>query len=155
MTRSGDEPAHARSPLRLRLGLAIFGLVCAVVGVLLFAAVEAWPLVILFAVLGIVAAVDAGVVVTRIRQGPHWQPGPDVPPYRPVPPERRTPEPRRPIPAERRTREYLLLMSLCLVLLLLAWVALRPFSTTAAVVVTVVAMLIPPVAAITANRRER
>jgi hypothetical protein len=155
MTRSGDEPAHARSPLRLRLVLAVFGLACGVVGALLFAALEAWPLAVLFAALGAVAAVDAGVVRTRIRQGPHWQPGPDVPPYRPVAPTPAPPEPRHHIPAGHRTREYLLLMSTCLGLLLLAWVALRPISTTAAVAVTVVAMAIPPIAAIKANRQHR
>ena len=155
MSRSGDEPSHARSPLGLRLGLAIFGLVCGMVGVLLFAGTEDWPLAILFAVLGVVAAVDVGVVVTRIRQGPHWQPGPDVPPYRPVEPERKPREPRQPIPVETRTREYLLLMGVCLGLLLVAWVGLRLVSTTAAVVVTVIAMVIPPVAAIVANRQER
>jgi hypothetical protein len=155
MSRSGDEPAHARSPLGLRLGLATFGLVCGIVGVLLFAGTEEWPVVGLFAVVGVVAAVDAGVVIKRIRQGPHWQPGPDVPPYRPVEPEKAPREPRQEVPVETRVREYLLLMGTCLGLLLVAWVGLRLVSTTAAVVVTVVAMVIPPVAAIVANRQER
>lgn len=155
MSRSGDEPAHARSPLRLRLGLALFGLSCGVVGVALFLATGDTPLVLLFAVLGVVAAADAAVISVRIRQGPHYQPGPDVPPYRPLEPERAVPAPRREVPASTRTREYLLLMGLCLTLLLVAWVGLRTVSTTAAVVVTLVAMVIPPIAAVVANRRHR
>ena len=155
MSRSGDEPAHARSPLGLRLALALFGMACAIAGVVLFAVTGHTPLVVLFAVLGVVAAADAAVVVVRMRQGPHWQPGPDVPPYRPVDPERRHRPPPRPVPARTRTREYLLMMGACLVLLLVAWVALRPVSTTAAVIVTVVAMVIPPAAAIVANRQRR
>ena len=155
MSRSGDEPAHARSPLGLRLGLALFGIACAVVGVVLFAVTGHTPLVALFAVLGVVAAVDAAVVVVRMRQGAHWQPGPDVPPYRPVDPQRPPRRPREQVPARTRTREYLLLMGTCLVLLLIAWVVLRPLSTTAAVVVTLVAMVIPPAAAIVANRQQR
>jgi uncharacterized protein DUF6343/DUF3099 family protein len=152
MSRSGDEPAHARSPLGLRLGLALFGVACGVAGVVLFAVAGHPPLVVMFAVLGLVAAVDAAVVVVRIRQGPHWQPGPDVPPYRPVDPPRTRRPPRPPVSERTRTREYLLLMGTCLLLLLVAWVAVRPFSTTAAVVLTLVAMVIPPAAAILANR---
>jgi Family of unknown function (DUF6343)/Protein of unknown function (DUF3099) len=155
VNRSGDEPANARSPLTLRLVLAIFGLACGVVGVVVFAVLGHTPLVGLFALLGVVAAVDAGVVIVHIRQGPHYQPGPDVPPYHPVPPDRPPRKPREPVPAATRTREYLLMMGTCLGLLLVAWVGLRLVSTTAAVVVTVIAMVIPPLAAIVANRQER
>src|SRR3982074_1455913 len=35
--RSGDEPVHARSPLRLRLGLALTGLANGLAGVIVFA----------------------------------------------------------------------------------------------------------------------
>jgi drug/metabolite transporter (DMT)-like permease len=155
MSRSGDEPMHARSPLRLRLGLAVFGAACGVVGVLLFAFTGHPPLVVLFAVLGVVAVVDAAVVARHIRQGPHYQPGPDVPPYRPVAAERRPRREPRPVPAGRRTREYLLLMGTCVLLLVIAWVGLRPVSTAAAVAVTLVAMVIPPAAVIVANRQQR
>jgi hypothetical protein len=152
VTRSGDEPAHARSPLGLRLGLALFGVACGLVGVVLFSVTGHAPLVVLFAVLGVVAVADVAVVVVRMRQGPHWQPGPDVPPYRPVEPERQARPPRQPVPVRTRTREYLILMGVCLGLLLVAWIGLRPVSTTAAVVVTLVAMVIPPAAAVIANR---
>jgi len=155
MSRSGDEPMHARSPLRLRLGLALFGVTCGVAGVVLFAATGHTPLVVVFALLGVVAVVDAAVVARHIRQGPHYQPGPDVPPYRPVDPERRPRREPRPVPARRRTREYLLLMGTCVLLLVIAWVGLRLVSTAAAVVVTLVAMVILPAAAIVANRQQR
>jgi hypothetical protein len=155
MSRSGDEPAHARSPLGLRLGLALFGLACGLVGIGIFTATGDTPLVVLFAVLGVVAAVDAAVVARHIRQGPHYQPGPDVPPYRPVDPPREARRPKQEVPVRTRTREYLLLMGTCLTLLIIAWVGLRLVSTTAAVIVTVVAMVIPPIAAIVANRQER
>jgi len=43
------------------------------------------------ALVAAVAAIDVVVVIRRIRQGPHFQPGRDVPPYRPVEqPRRRT-----------------------------------------------------------------
>ena len=155
MSRSGDEPMHARSPLRLRLGLALFGVACGVAGVVVFALTGHAPLVALFAVLGVVAVVDAGVVARHIRQGPHYQPGPDVPPYRPVEADRPPRREPRPVPAGRRTREDLLLMGTCLLLLVIAWVALRPISTAAAVAVTLLAMVIPPAAAIVANRQQR
>ena len=155
MSRSGDEPAHARSPLGLRLGLALFGAACGAAGVVLFAVTGHPPLAVGFAVLGVVALVDAAVVARHIRQGPHYQPGPDVPPYRPVEEDRPPRRERLPVPASTRVREYLVLMGVCLGLLLVAWVVLRQVSTTAAVVVTVVAMVIPPAAAIVANRQDR
>ncbi|MDI5967099.1 DUF6343 family protein [Streptomyces sp. SL13] len=93
--RTGDEPISARSPLRLRLGLALFGAACAVVGVVAFAAAghPGWAGVCGAVVL--VALADAGLVVRRMRQGAHFQPGRDIPPYHPdespPPPDRRTP----------------------------------------------------------------
>jgi drug/metabolite transporter (DMT)-like permease len=155
VSRSGDEPAHARSPLRLRLGLALFGAACGVAGVVLFAVTGHAPLAVVFAVLGVVAVADAAVVARHIREGPHYQPGPDVPPYRPMDPERPARREPRQVPASTRMREYLLLMGTCLGLLLVAWVGLRPVSTAAAVAVTLVAMVIPPAAAIVANRQRR
>lgn len=54
---------------------------------------------------------------------------------------------------ERSTRRkaYFALMGTCVVLILLAWNVVRLWSTTAAIVMSVVAMLIPPVAAIVGN----
>lgn len=78
--RSGDEPSTARSPLRLRLVLAIFGAAVATAGAAGFAlAGLVWPAA-LFAAVAAVALVNIAVVVVRLRQGPRFQPGPDVPP---------------------------------------------------------------------------
>lgn len=54
----------------------------------------------------------------------------------------------------RRRRRYLALMVVCLTLFVSAWTFVRLVSLTAAVVLCVIAMVIPPVAAIVANRRE-
>ncbi len=51
-----------------------------------------------------------------------------------------------------RKRAYFWLMGTCLVLILLAWNVVRFWSTTAAVVMSVIAAVIPPVAAIVGNR---
>jgi hypothetical protein len=48
-------------------------------------------------------------------------------------------------------RAYFTLMSICLTLIVLAWFVVRVFSTTVAVIMSVVAAGIPPVAAIVAN----
>jgi hypothetical protein len=50
-----------------------------------------------------------------------------------------------------RRRAYFALMGVCLGLILLAWNVVRFWSTTAAVVMSVVAAVIPPVAAIVGN----
>lgn len=52
---------------------------------------------------------------------------------------------------ERRKRRYLVLMGICLGLILLAWNVVRLWSTAAAVVMSIVAAVIPPVAVILAN----
>jgi drug/metabolite transporter (DMT)-like permease len=151
--RTGSEPSQARSPLRLRLGLCVFGLCCALAGVLGSAVVGApagW--VIGFGVLGLVALVDLAFVVRRIRQGPHFQPGRSVPPYRPVDAAAAIPaDGRRPAPMPVRRRWYLLLMAVCLLLFVFAWTWVRLYSVTAAVVMSVIASAIPPLAAIVAN----
>ncbi|MCY0927496.1 DUF3099 domain-containing protein [Streptomyces sp. H27-H1] len=53
----------------------------------------------------------------------------------------------------RRRRAYFLLMGGCLFLFVSAWSFVRLWSVEAAVAMCVVAMVIPPVAAIVANRR--
>jgi hypothetical protein len=50
-----------------------------------------------------------------------------------------------------RRRAYFGLMCTCVLLILLAWNVVRLWSTTAAVVMSVVAAVIPPVAAIVGN----
>jgi hypothetical protein len=54
----------------------------------------------------------------------------------------------------RRQRWYFALMGVCLVLILLAWNLVRLWSTTAAVVMSVVAAVLPPVAVVIANWGE-
>jgi hypothetical protein len=54
----------------------------------------------------------------------------------------------------RRQRWYFALMGLCVVLIVLAWNVVRLWSTTAAVAMSVVAAVLPPIAAIVANWGE-
>lgn len=54
----------------------------------------------------------------------------------------------------RRKRWYFALMGLCLLLILLAWNVVRLWSTTAAVAMSVVAAVLPPIAVIIANWGE-
>jgi len=76
MERVGNEPATARSPLRLRLVLALFGAVsCAagVAGSLWLAAADdrhqlRWTLAaVVFAAASVAALLDAVVIVNRLR----------------------------------------------------------------------------------------
>lgn len=50
-----------------------------------------------------------------------------------------------------RKRAYFALMGTCLGLITLAWLVVRLFSVTAAVVMSVIAMIIPPFAAVIGN----
>lgn len=152
-TRSGNEPLNARSALTLRLVLAAIGVVFAIGGALFFGLVVGslgW--VIGFAVAGALIAVDLAVVIRHIRQGPHFQPGPSTPPYRPVDRPSRLVLANRPtVPVAVRRRRYIVLVSISLVLLVLAWTVVHPFSVIAAVVMSLVALLLLPVAVIVAN----
>jgi hypothetical protein len=47
---------------------------------------------------------------------------------------------------------YLLLMGTCILLIVLAWNVVRLFSVPAAVAMSAVAMVIPPIAVIVGNR---
>lgn len=153
MARTGDEPIHARSALGLRLALTLAGFACwAVAAVIMLAAGER----VLAGVFGLIAAlagVNAGFVVHRIRQGPHWQPTRSTPPYRPVQEDRpRPPHPRpAPVSERTRTRRYLVIMGVCVGLLVLAWGVVRLWSVPVAVGMSVVAMVLPPIAALVAN----
>ena len=51
-----------------------------------------------------------------------------------------------------RHRLYFVLMGTCIGLILLAWFVVRFFSTPAAIAMSVVAAIIPPVAAMIGNR---
>jgi hypothetical protein len=50
-----------------------------------------------------------------------------------------------------RNRVYFLMMGVCITLVVVAWTVVRLYSVTWAVVMSVVAMLIPPVAVMVAN----
>jgi hypothetical protein len=54
-------------------------------------------------------------------------------------------------PSARRKRAYFWLMGTCVVLIVLAWNVVRFWSVPAAAVMSAVAALIPPVAAVVAN----
>jgi hypothetical protein len=51
-----------------------------------------------------------------------------------------------------RKRLYFVLMGTCLTLIVLAWFVVRLFSTPIAIAMSVVALVIPPVAAMIGNR---
>lgn len=53
-----------------------------------------------------------------------------------------------------RHQRYFVLMGTCLTLIILAWFVVRFFSVGAAIAMSVVAMFIPPVAAIVGNRSD-
>ena len=50
-----------------------------------------------------------------------------------------------------RERAYLAMMGVCLLLIILAWTLIYRYSTVAAVAMSAVALIIPPVAAIIGN----
>lgn len=153
--RSGDEPMHARSPLRMRLTMALIGLSSAIGGVVFFLTQHAVGFVVFCAVVGLVALVDAIVVARHIRQGPHWQPGRDIPPYRPVEEPGDELDQRSPLSQHTREHVYLAMMGTCLVLVVLAWTVVRLFSPGLAIAMSVIAAFIPPFAVMVANARGR
>lgn len=51
-----------------------------------------------------------------------------------------------------RKRAYFILMGSCLALILVAWFVVRFYSTPAAIVMSAIAMVIPPIAAMVGNR---
>lgn len=89
MPRTGSEPVQARSPLRLRLVLAVCGVVWGAAAAVGFALAHQPGWAAFVALVGAVALVDMIVVIRHIRQGAHWQPGRSIPPYRPVETRRR------------------------------------------------------------------
>jgi ABC-type proline/glycine betaine transport system permease subunit len=67
--RADGTVEHPYSALRLRLGLALFGLVVCVVGAIVLWNVGAVPVAIALIVLAAIALVDAVVVTLRLRRG--------------------------------------------------------------------------------------
>lgn len=53
-----------------------------------------------------------------------------------------------------RRRRYFTLMAICLTLFVLSWTVVRLVSVPAAVAMSIVAMVIPPFAAVIANARR-
>ncbi len=68
-------------------------------------------------------------------------------------PDRDEPERRqgKPLSLGRRERTYLLMMGVCVLLIVLAWMLIWRYSIVAAVVMSAVALVVPPLAAIIAN----
>ncbi|MFD3695944.1 DUF6343 family protein [Streptomyces sp. NPDC058646] len=92
--RSGNEPVTARSPLRLRFWLSLWGLIWAAAGTTAFSLAGRPGWAAACGVVALLAAADLAVVIRHIRQGPHYQPGRDIPPYEPLhdpPPTSREP----------------------------------------------------------------
>jgi hypothetical protein len=56
-----------------------------------------------------------------------------------------------PQPSRQDKRLYLVLMTICIGLFVLSWAVLDRYSTTAAIIVSAVALVIPPFAVIIAN----
>ncbi|MFF0228094.1 DUF6343 family protein [Streptomyces sp. NPDC004629] len=96
--RTGSEPSTARSALRARFWLSVWGVAWAIFGTAVFALLDRTGWAIACGLLWLVTTVDLIMIVRHIRQGPHYQPGRDVPPYAPPasPPYRR--------PSQRRSR---------------------------------------------------
>ena len=57
----------------------------------------------------------------------------------------------KPLSLGRRERAYLVMMGACVVLIALAWTLIWRYSVVAAIVMSAVALVIPPLAAIVAN----
>jgi Family of unknown function (DUF6343) len=81
--RTGSEPVTARSALRARFWLSVWGLAWAVPGTVAFAILGLTGWAVVCGVLSAVIVADLTMIVRHLRQGPHYQPGRDVPPYRP------------------------------------------------------------------------
>ncbi|MER5298373.1 DUF6343 family protein [Streptomyces lasiicapitis] len=81
--RTGSEPVTARSPLRMRFWFSVWGLIWAAAGTVAFALAGRPQWAVACGVLWLVVTVDMALIVRHIRQGPHYQPGRDVPPYDP------------------------------------------------------------------------
>jgi fatty acid desaturase len=140
--RSGDEPLHARSPLRLRLGLAGVGLACAIAGIVVFVLVHVPSMVGIFAALAVIALVDAAVVMRHLNSGARYQPGPEVPPYEPSHADAPPPGPPPDVPVARRHARFVWAALVALVLVINAWAWVWRLSPPWAVVVSAVAAVL-------------
>lgn len=83
MRRTGSEPLTARSPLRMRFWFSVWGLVWATFGTIAFALVGRPEWAAACGVLWLIITADMAMILRHIHQGPHYQPGHDIPPYEP------------------------------------------------------------------------
>ncbi|MFE7751819.1 DUF6343 family protein [Streptomyces sp. NPDC057428] len=83
--RTGSEPMTARSPLRMRFWLSLWGMLWAAFGLAAFLIADRAGWATACGVLLAVTVTDFCLVVRRMRQGARFQPGRDVPPYSPGP----------------------------------------------------------------------
>ncbi|MFH8343224.1 DUF6343 family protein [Streptomyces sp. NPDC018045] len=67
----------------MRRGLALWGMVWAAAGTVAFVLAGRPGWAAACAVVTALAAMDLAMVIRHIHQGPHYQPGKDVPPYEP------------------------------------------------------------------------
>ncbi|MER5465606.1 DUF6343 family protein [Streptomyces sp. NPDC002668] len=81
--RTGSEPITARSPLRLRFWLTVWGLIWAAAGTAAFTLAGRPGWAAACGALMLIVTVDLAMVLRHIHQGPHYQPGRDIPPYEP------------------------------------------------------------------------
>ena len=150
--RSGDEPMHARSPLRLRLALTGFGLLAAIAGIVVFAMVDVPALVGVFAAFAALSIADAAIVLRHINAGADYQPGREVPPYRPRRRGRSSSAPEHPEAGPgRRHARFLWAGAASLVLIINAWTWISSISTGAAAVLSILAGALLLLGVFTAN----
>lgn len=81
--RTGSEPVTARSPLRMRFWLSIWGVIVTVAGTVAFALAGRPGWAAACAALWLITIIDMALILKHLREGPHYQPGRDVPPYPP------------------------------------------------------------------------
>jgi len=79
-----------------------------------------------------------------------FTPNGDGPPHHQGKPPRREGE-GKPLSLGTRQRTYLVMMGACVLLIALAWTLIWRYSIVAAVVMSAVALVVPPIAAIIAN----
>ncbi|RDG39194.1 DUF6343 family protein [Streptomyces corynorhini] len=82
-TRTGSEPVTARSPLRMRFWLSLWGVFWTGAGTVVFALAGRPWWALACAVLLLIVVTDLVVILRHFRQGPRFQPGRDVGPYPP------------------------------------------------------------------------
>ena len=144
MSGAGHEARQARSPLRLRLALVIFGLLMGLASIVVTARAGIVPGEIVAVLFTVGVVIDLAVVVHRLRHdggAARTEPLPppaalQVGPSRPKITARATTE-------RGRMRHSLAVVVLFLVLLAVDWLALGGVSKTGAVMVTLALLVLP------------